>query len=57
MFGEPPSPQPVSFLLPGAGRWRALLRPGGYLVIHEMAWLQPDPPGEMERLVPPLSEA
>ena len=24
--------------------WRWLIRPAGFLVVHEMAWLQPDPP-------------
>lgn len=24
--------------------WRRLIRPDGFLVVHEMAWLQPDPP-------------
>ena len=27
--------------------WRRLLRPGGFLVIHEMVWLRPDPPAEL----------
>ena len=27
--------------------WRRLLRPYGFLVIHEMAWLKPDPPPEI----------
>jgi SAM-dependent methyltransferase len=24
--------------------WRRFIRPGGFLVVHEMAWLRPDPP-------------
>jgi SAM-dependent methyltransferase len=24
--------------------WRRLIKPNGYLVVHEMAWLRPDPP-------------
>jgi ubiquinone/menaquinone biosynthesis C-methylase UbiE len=24
--------------------WRRLIKPGGFLVVHEMAWLQPEPP-------------
>ena len=24
--------------------WRRLIKPGGFLVVHEMAWLRPDPP-------------
>jgi SAM-dependent methyltransferase len=27
--------------------WRRLIRPGGFLVAHDMAWLQPDPPAEI----------
>jgi SAM-dependent methyltransferase len=27
--------------------WRRLIRPGGYLVVHEVAWLRPDPPSEI----------
>ncbi len=26
------------------GAWRRLIKPGGSLVVHEMAWLRPDPP-------------
>jgi SAM-dependent methyltransferase len=26
------------------GAWRRLIKPGGFLVVHEMAWLQPEPP-------------
>jgi len=29
--------------------WRRLIRPGGFLVIHEAVWLEPDPPGEIAR--------
>jgi ubiquinone/menaquinone biosynthesis C-methylase UbiE len=27
--------------------WRRFIRPGGFLVVHEMAWLRPDPPAEV----------
>jgi SAM-dependent methyltransferase len=27
--------------------WRRLVRPRGFLVAHDMAWLQPDPPAEI----------
>jgi SAM-dependent methyltransferase len=27
--------------------WRRFIRPGGCLVVHEMAWLRPDPPSEI----------
>jgi SAM-dependent methyltransferase len=27
--------------------WRRLIRPGGFLVVHDMAWLRPDPPPEI----------
>ena len=27
--------------------WRRLLRPDGFLVVHEMVWLQPDPPADL----------
>jgi SAM-dependent methyltransferase len=27
--------------------WRKYLRPDGYMVIHEMTWLRPDPPSEI----------
>lgn len=27
--------------------WRRFLRPGGFLVVHDMTWLQPDPPAEL----------
>jgi ubiquinone/menaquinone biosynthesis C-methylase UbiE len=29
------------------GEWRRFIRPGGFLVVHEMAWLRPDPPPEI----------
>ena len=29
------------------GDWRRYLRPGGFLVVHEMIWLRPDPPAEV----------
>jgi len=31
----------------GLEEWRRLLKPSGFLVIHEMTWLRPDPPGEI----------
>jgi SAM-dependent methyltransferase len=27
--------------------WRRLIRPRGFLVVHDMAWLKPDPPAEI----------
>jgi SAM-dependent methyltransferase len=27
--------------------WRALAGPGGYLVVSELSWFRPDPPGEI----------
>ena len=30
----------------GLKDWRRLLRPEGFLVVHEMVWLRPDPPRE-----------
>jgi ubiquinone/menaquinone biosynthesis C-methylase UbiE len=29
------------------GEWRRFIRPGGFLVLHEMIWLRPDPPAEI----------
>jgi SAM-dependent methyltransferase len=29
------------------GEWRRFVRPGGFLVVHEMVWLRPDPPAEV----------
>ena len=29
------------------GEWRRFIRPGGFLVVHEMIWLRPDPPAEV----------
>jgi len=29
------------------GEWRRFIRPRGFLVVHEMAWLRPDPPPEI----------
>ena len=29
------------------GEWRRFLRPGGFLVVHDMIWLRPDPPAEV----------
>ena len=31
----------------GLKEWRRLLKPNGFLVIHEMVWLRPDPPKEI----------
>jgi len=31
----------------GLKEWRRLLKPPGYLVVHEMCWLRPDPPTEI----------
>ncbi len=31
----------------GLKDWRRLLRPQGFLVVHEMVWLRPNPPGEI----------
>ncbi len=31
----------------GLAEWRRLIRPGGFLAAHEMAWLQDDPPQEI----------
>jgi SAM-dependent methyltransferase len=31
----------------GLQTWRRLLKPGGFLVVHEMAWLRPGPPPEI----------
>jgi len=33
----------------GLGEWKRFVKPGGYLVIHEMCWLRPDPPEELAR--------
>lgn len=32
----------------GLKEWRRLLKPRGFLVVHEMTWLEPDPPREIE---------
>ena len=29
------------------GEWRRFIRPGGFLVVHEMVWLRSDPPAEV----------
>jgi SAM-dependent methyltransferase len=29
------------------GEWRRFIRPGGFLVVHEMIWLRSDPPAEV----------
>jgi SAM-dependent methyltransferase len=31
----------------GLREWRRLLRPAGFLAVHEMCWLEPDPPEEI----------
>jgi SAM-dependent methyltransferase len=31
----------------GLEEWRRLIRPKGFLVVHEVAWLRPDPPDEL----------
>jgi SAM-dependent methyltransferase len=31
----------------GLGEWRRLIGPKGFVVVHEMVWLQPDPPREI----------
>jgi SAM-dependent methyltransferase len=31
----------------GLREWRRLVRPGGFLAVHEMAWLESDPPQEI----------
>lgn len=31
----------------GLKDWRKLIKPNGYLVVHEMCWLAPDPPEEI----------
>ena len=31
----------------GLKEWRRLIKPGGFLVVHEMAWLRPEPPQEI----------
>jgi SAM-dependent methyltransferase len=33
----------------GLEQWRRLIRPGGYLVVHDVAWLRPSPPIELRR--------
>jgi SAM-dependent methyltransferase len=30
------------------GEWRRFIRARGFLVVHEMAWLRPDPPAELK---------
>jgi len=32
----------------GLKNWRNYIKPKGYLVVHEMAWLKPDAPEEIE---------
>ncbi|MBU1614423.1 hypothetical protein KJ693_03830 [bacterium] len=31
----------------GLKEWRHLIKPNGFLAVHEMAWLRPDPPQEI----------
>jgi SAM-dependent methyltransferase len=31
----------------GLEEWRRLIRPGGFLAVHEATWLEPDPPAEI----------
>jgi SAM-dependent methyltransferase len=31
----------------GLKEWRQLLKPNGFMVVHEVCWLQPDPPQEI----------
>jgi SAM-dependent methyltransferase len=31
----------------GLKEWRRLIKPSGFLVVHEMAWLRPNPPDEV----------
>lgn len=31
----------------GLKEWRRILKPNGFMVVHEMAWLRPDPPQEI----------
>jgi len=31
----------------GLKAWRRFIKPGGFLVVHEMVWLRPDPPQEI----------
>jgi SAM-dependent methyltransferase len=31
----------------GLEEWRRLIRPAGFLVVHDLAWLRPDPPDEL----------
>jgi SAM-dependent methyltransferase len=31
----------------GLTEWRRLIKPKGFLVVHEMTWLRPDPPHEI----------
>lgn len=33
----------------GLREWRRFIRPGGFLVVHDAAWLSPDPPEEVRR--------
>ncbi len=31
----------------GLREWKRLIRPGGFLVVHDVAWIRPDPPEEI----------
>jgi SAM-dependent methyltransferase len=33
----------------GLTDWHRLIRPGGFLVVHEMVWLRPDPPPDVSQ--------
>ena len=45
----------------GLREWKRFIKPSGFLVVHEMAWLQPDPPREIaaywEKLYPAITTA
>jgi SAM-dependent methyltransferase len=44
----------------GLREWRRFLKPRGHLVVHEMVWLQPEPPPALrdywERIYPGISD-
>jgi ubiquinone/menaquinone biosynthesis C-methylase UbiE len=45
----------------GLREWHRFIRPDGFLVVHEMTWLQPDPPNEIlnrwKRVYPEIKTA